>query len=83
MESNDIPAVQLYQLVMRAVRKSSNIFTVAEKKVMRNLLVRQNTPYEPLRRTFTKGKHKESVDGLVSFFWLLFLFPFFLFLFLV
>ncbi|CAM9626484.1 unnamed protein product, partial [Laminaria digitata] len=38
MESDKNPAVQLYQLVMRAVRQSSSIFTVAEKKVLRNLL---------------------------------------------
>lgn len=32
------PAVQLYQLVMRAVRES-NVFTAAEKSTLRKLLV--------------------------------------------
>lgn len=40
VEADESPAVQLYQLVMRAVREPSSIFSVAEKKVLRNLLVR-------------------------------------------
>lgn len=43
VETDDNPAVQLYQLVMRAVRESSSVFSVAEKKVLRNLLVRPKT----------------------------------------
>eukprot|EP00904_Undaria_pinnatifida_P007165 jgi/Undpi1/3579/HiC_scaffold_16.g06951.m1 len=38
VEADESPAVQLYQLVMRAVREPSSIFSVAEKKVLRNLL---------------------------------------------